>query len=806
MIGTISSLKGSAGYKIPNSLRFRSSASAWLGQAFAANSSSTAWTYSGWVKRGQLGIVAGLLGGSVTNSNQCEIWFNSADQLVASWYNGSYQFNLTTTQVFRDTSAWYHVVVAFDSTAATSTNRVKIYVNGVQITAFGTATYPALNSTPPIYTSVTTHIGRYYDGTNYYFDGYMAEVNFIDGQALAPSSFGAISPQTGVWAPKAYTGTYGTNGFYLKFTDNSAATSAAIGKDYSGNYNNWTPTNISMTAGVTFDSMIDTPTPYADGGNGRGNYAVLNVVDRAGSATVTNGNLSYATSTATNDPIRATIAVSSGKWYWEVLATNYSGTFASTYDIGILDASMSFSSNTSIGYYANGYSYYGAAGTKGNNSNYVAYGSSYTIGDVIGVALNLDAGTITFYKNNVSQGVAFTGLSGSFVPAISDVSGVSNITVEANFGQRPFAYTPPTGFKALNTYNLPAPAIKKPAAFMAATTYTGTGSALTISNTTNNSSFQPDFVWIKGRSGATDHALYDSVRGATKDLVSNSTAAETTQATGLTTFNSDGFTIGSLAKVNTNAATYVAWQWDAGSSTVTNTDGTITSQVRANPTAGVSVVTYTGNGTGGATVGHGLGAVPAMVITKSRSSSSVNSIWRTKHKSLNSNNNVTLNVTDAQSNVVTSSQSGGIGDLSSSSTFSLVNGTVDCKNVNENTTTYVAYCFAEITDYSKFGSYTGNGSADGGFIYTGFRPKFIMIKRTDVAGNWIIEDANRSSYNQTSAALYPNISNAEDTSYTLNVLSNGIKIRDTAAGINASSGTYIFAAFAEAPFKNALAR
>ena len=331
------------------------------------------------------------------------------------------------------------------------------------------------------------------------------------------------------------------------------------------------------------------------------------------------------------------------------------------------------------------------------------------------------------------------------------------------------------------------PTINRGDDYFQAVTYTGNGST----NTITGLRFQPDFVWIKGRSGATDHALYDAVRGTTKDLVSNSTAAETTQSTGLTSFNSDGFTLGALSKVNTNGATYVAWCWKANGAGSSNTQGSITSTVSVSTTAGFSVVTYSGTLTsaGVATVGHGLGVAPKMIISKSRGTSQ----WVVQHASLTSPSYfLYLNTTDAQDNKVAN------GTMSSpTSTVFSTNWTT---GLNTSGSNFVAYCFAEIAGFSKFGSYTGNGSADGPMVYLNFAPKFVMTKRTDTTSDWIIYDTSRNTYNVTDLRLFPNLSNAETQAGGMDLLSNGFKLRDTGASQNASGGTYIYMAFASNPF------
>jgi hypothetical protein len=344
---------------------------------------------------------------------------------------------------------------------------------------------------------------------------------------------------------------------------------------------------------------------------------------------------------------------------------------------------------------------------------------------------------------------------------------------------------------------------------MDATLYTGTGSTQTI---VNQGQFKPDFVWGKSRSLAQQHLLFDSVRGTGKYLQSQSTAAEGTDATTLSSFNSNGFTLGSNITINTNASTNVAWQWQAGQgSSSSNTSGTITSTVSVNATAGFSVVTYTGTGVN-ATVGHGLGVAPKWVVVKRRNGGGTEN-WMVYHAAITTpnanpgNNRMLLNLVNASNTDSTIWNN----TNPTSSVFSI--GT--SSEVNANTGTYVAYCWAEIAGFSKFGSFTGNGSVDGPFVYTGFRPSFFMIKRTDVSSDWFMLDDQRPTFNIIGAGnggqLAANQSYAESTLSLYDIadfLSNGIKVRcDMTYGYwNASGGTYIYMAFAEHPFKNANAR
>ena len=822
---------GATGYQISRSVRLRSSASAYFNRTPASASNRTTWTWSGWVKRGIIpgssAAGSGLFGaGTLGNNPNFRAYLFDAGLgsnaacifLQETVQNVSNQLIWYSTPIYRDPSAWYHIVIAIDTTQATSTNRVKVYVNGVQQT--GTFyTTPAQNQTTSINNTVAQYTGAAPNNSAAldYFDGYLTEINFIDGQQLTPSSFGATSTTTGVWGPTKYTGTYGTNGFYLNFSDNSAATAAAIGKDYSGNGNNWTPNNISVTAGATYDSMVDTPTPYGSdsgvGGEVRGNYAVINPIywiSGNTQPTINDGNLKRTNvggEGADQETVIATMPFpTTGKWYFEFTFSAVAAVAPNRTQIGI-QAQSQINASLGAGSGATKCFSYGADGQKVSNGSYAAYGNSYAANDVIGVAVDLDNGALYFSKNNTWQnsGVPTSGASKTGA-AYTTLVGTDNYFASVgwyasgnfNFGQRPFAYTAPSGFKALCTQNLSTPTIANGAGYMAATLYTGTGASQTVSNAVNSISFQPDLVWIKSRSATTDNKLTDFVRGTTKALVSNSTAAETTDTNGLTAFNSNGFTVGTDTVYNNSGATYVGWNWKGGGTAVSNTSGSITSSVSANPTAGFSVVTYTGTGAN-ATIGHGIGAAPSMVIIFERSPGGDDHI--VYHSSLTSNQYaIRLNTTAAQT--------GAFGTYwnSTSPTSSVFSVGTSGEN-NQNTATYVAYCFAPIAGYSAFGSYTGNGSSDGPFVYTGFRPRWVLMKSSTLVTNWWIIDTARNTYNVANTLLTPSNNYADDSTYNvMDVTSNGFKIRTTYTGVNSSNDTYIYAAFAENSFKFSLAR
>jgi hypothetical protein len=540
------------------------------------------------------------------------------------------------------------------------------------------------------------------------------------------------------------------------------------------------------------DTTSNSGTDTGVGGTVRGNYATLNPISNGTAAYVKAGNLQINPSDGNFQPSLATIGVSSGKWYAECTVTNIGSGFM----VGIDKFPSTLVATNYIGNTATSYGYYSdSAGNSRlyNNSSFTSYGATYTTGAVIGVALDMDAGTLVFYRNGTSQGTAVTGLSGTYAIGASP-AGSAGIA-DMNYGQRAFSYTAPSGFKALCTQNLPTPTISNGANYNAATLYTGTGASQTVSNAVNSISFQPDMVWIKSRSAATDHKWTDSVRGTTKALVSNSAAAETTDSTGLTAFGSSGFTVGANTTYNNSGATYVGWQWKASGSTVSNTAGSITSTVSANTTAGFSVVSYTGT-IANATVGHGLGVAPSMIIARNRSNI-VN--WVVYHSSLTSASYyLTLDETNAQTSNTIFWQ----GVAPTSTVFSL-----GANSSSNGSSSNIAYCFAAISGYSAFGSYTGNGAADGPFVYLGFRPRWLLIKRTDGVDSWVIEDSSRDTYNVNTKYLLADSSTAEGTGtppQLRDFLSNGFKPRST--NQNASGGTYIYAAFAENPFTLARAR
>ena len=393
-----------------------------------------------------------------------------------------------------------------------------------------------------------------------------------------------------------------------------------------------------------------------------------------------------------------------------------------------------------------------------------------------------------------STGVSNTvGLSGHNSLHFGCAPYASGTVITATFS--PLSGTPTTDFKELTAANLPDPTIADPSAHFQTTLYSGNSSTQEI-NQSGNSTFTPGWVWIKPRNGTGySHQLFDQVRGATKRMQSDAASVEDTNATTLTSFDSDGFSLGSHVSVNETGKNMVAWQWKANGSGSSNTDGSITSTVSANPTAGFSIVKYTGNATVGATVGHGLGAVPKMFVVKPMDAVEG---WAVYNASVGNTKGMYLNLTDLPYT----------GDYywnnttPTSSVFTLDDHVLNNGSGNN----MISYCFAEVEGFSKISSFEGNSNADGTFVYTGFKPAFILTKNIDTTDQWGIRDSVRNPFNVTDKLLNPNASTAETTSSTgyIDILSNGFKARSSDSNINTQ--TIIYMAFAESPFKTATAR
>ena len=700
-------------YRIERSLRFNSADSAYLNRTFSGT--PTTYTISFWLKRAKISTQMEILTSRAAGVYGAFYMELGSSDIITVSLSGSL---FSTTAVFRDTSSWYHVVLSVspNSTAI-------LYVNGTQVASGVTGASPSLFSS-----SGTNTIGRYGDSASFYFDGYITEFYYIDGQKLTPSSFGETDPYTGRWKAKAYSGTYGTNGVYLNFSDNSGTTSTTLGKDSSGNGNNWTPNNFSVTAGTGNDSLVDSPTNYGVGTGTVGNFCTWNPLINGDSAA--NGNLDV-----TNDTARGNHELMKYDAYWEVTSTG-----------GTCLAGIISTAETST----------------------ITVGSAKTFGFKLS-----EAGV--FEYANITDGSSFTSQATATTPPFPYASTGAAITASLNCGQRAFAGTLPTGYKPICTTSLDQPTIQKPNKYMDALAYTGTGA----SNSISSLGFSPDLVWIKNRGTTTNHAIYDTTRGTQAQLSSNTTGDEVTSSTGLTSFDANGFTIGTSTLVNTNGTQYVAWGWDESVQ------------------AGMDIVSYTGNGAN-RTISHNLGVVPKMIIVKARTTAGADQGWPVWHTSIANTTYLGLNSTSATAT--------GADYWNSTSPTSSVFSVGTNAAVNANNDTYISYLFSEIEGYSKFGSYAGNASADGPFAWCGFRPRWVMIKNATSGGFWAILDTERNLTNMVTTGLRADSSGADLAGFDMDILSSGFKIRDSETGLNGSGNTIIFAAFAESPFKYARAR
>jgi hypothetical protein len=695
----------------------------------------------------------GLLGSGPNKDNRLYFRTNTALQFV-DVTGGAVPFNIQTNAVLRDPSSWYHVVLAVDTTDSTASNRVKIYINGTLQTSLATASYPTQNLDTRINTTDIHYISKIVDsGGATEFDGYMAEINFIDGQQLDPTSFGEV-------------GSYGTNGFYI-----TGENSVDLGADYSGNNNDWTSSGLAAN-----DQMSDSPT---------NNWCVLNSVSLASTATLSDGNLTLS-NTSTGATTGTLATPSSGKWYFEIKFDSESAA-TTAQSVGVVKAEEAYITGTNGG----GIYFFTTGLLRVEGVDTGSWGSAWGVGDTIGVAIDLDANKIWFAINNTWQASgnpsagtnpAASGFSSEPYVALIRNGNSSRTTVwTANFGQNAFAYTPPTNFLALNTDNLPAPTIVDPSAYFQTTLYTGNGSTQEV-NQSENSTFNPSFVWIKLRTIAANHELFDQVRGATKALWTNSTAAETTDAQKLQSFDSDGFTVGTNGNVNGSGYPFVAWQWNEGA------------------TPGFDIVSYSGTGVN-RTVAHNLGVKPGMFIVKQRGAAGTN--WGVYHSAIGATKSLFLQSSGA---AFTSAEYFNNTEPTSS-VFTL--GTNAQGNANGGT--YIAYVFAPVEGFSAFGSYVGNGNADGPMVNLGFQPSFIMLKDSDNAQGWAMYDTKRGPFNPVAASgqiLFANLSSGSSgfSGNTIDIVSNGFKVRAAMLTANINNAVITYAAFAENPLKTANAR
>ena len=857
---------------IAKSCVFDDGANDYLSRTSGTATSTKTFTVSLWCKRANLSTQTMISLANLTGTSKCPVINWGSGNTIQLATSGGSALNKITNRTFEDTSKFYHILVRYDLTQDAADDRVRLYVDGDQITSFGTNTNTLQKTDDFVLNSQTQHIGRTVSSGSptQYLDGYLAEINYIDGQSLGPSSFGLTDTSTGRWIPKtvspfpttttdiavtvvdsggnkyaldgvtqdtvtliegatykfdqsdssnsghplrfsttsdgthgggseyttgvttvgtpgssgAYTqitvatgaptlyyyctnhsgmgGTantqeqYGTNGFRLEF-----GTSSAMGDDTSGKENDFSPTNIDATNQTT-----DSPTQ---------NHATLSPHSayKSSNFTLSEGNLK-ATSTSTSGTHSGQGGMripNGGKYYWECeIDSGKSGM-----GIGIIPTdtpTTSVNNSKATLYLSNG-------SVRTNGSNSLSYGSGVSNGDIMGFALDL---------SNSSRGKLYVSVNGVYENSGDPVAGTNPAPANPlvgdfrviyqdgsngyapvyifNFGQRTFNTAPPTGYSALQQGNFPE-------------------TAKGISG----------LVWTKNRDATDSHQLYDSSRGKQLIISSNSTAVESTVADGLQKFLAGGQQIEDNVAINTSGESFVSWNWVANSGVIENpnNEGTIQSTTQANTTAGFSIVTYTGTGTAG-TIGHGLSLAPEWIIVKKRTNDT--QAWQVYHHS-NTDAPATEKLT-LNTNAATVDDNTTWNDIApTADVFSVGNGS----GTNENTDTYVAYCWHGVDGFSKFGSYTGNGSADGTFVYTGFKPAWLMVKKTNSTGNWVMMDSTRSPINPVATFL-----NADGTSEVTtstrqtDFLSNGFKLRGANDATNVNGSTYVYMAFAEHPF------
>jgi len=807
-------------HKINQSLKLDDSATMGLDRNLVAATSEKKATISFWTKRSNMSTdipsaqgqrqVLFYTGESAGGNEMLLIEFLS--DAIRILFHGSGTYKLTTTGLFRDPAAWYHIFLKVDTTQATAADSAELYINGVQVTNFSEEVYPTQNLDLNIHAGNVNYLGGVFSLP---YAGYFAEYHYLDGTAKDVTDFGET--KSGIWIPKQYTGgSYGNNGFYLTFEATGTSTTAQgttaqtnIGDDQSGEGHNF-----GLTSIVSEDVVGDSPT---------NSFSTLNPLHGAGQ--LSEGNLRQDGASGDWGTRGSTFTVSSGKWYFE--GRTVDGTTTQGIMFGV-SRRLNIPSGEHVGENAVDYSFYTYNATKYNNNSASAYGSAFADGDICGVALDLTAGTLTFYKNGTTMGVAFSSLpSGDYTfygSAYGTATYHTNFGADSTFngletaggnaddnGNGDFAYSPPSGHLALCAASLPDPDIDPaqddtPEDYFNTVLYTGNGSSQAITV-----GFAPDLVWVKNRGEIANGIINDTIRGAGVSLQTPSASDELGSAGDLfDSLDSNGFTVNAdfegadNPSTNRSANTYVAWNWLAGGTASNNDDGTIQTSLSANTKAGFSLATWTGNATAGATIGHGLDSAPEMLWIKDRDDDGYN--WIVYHKDVGNDRYLLLNTNASQS----AASQAFLNSTTPDDDVVTLGGTG--WGLNQSGDSHVGYFFHSVPGYSLVSSYTGNGSStgDGPYVHCGFRPAWLMVKASSAGGEWYVLDSKRDTHNLTQNRLFPNSSAIESASTTngpVDFLSNGFKARSTSTNNNNASGqTYIFVAFAEQPFKYANAR
>ena len=820
-------------HTIDQSLRFNDGDDPYLTFTPSSATNQKTWTYSLWVKRTTFAARQCLLAAGTGGGLVMEFRFGLSDEL--EYLDSSSTYLFITTQKFRDPAAWYHLVLRVDTTQSSANDRTRLYVNGEQVTSFSTdnRSNHTLNEDLAVNTNTVHYISRWVTGGENH-DGYFAEINFLDGVSVDCNSFGEF--KDGVWIPKQYSGSYGTNGWHLDFADSSDIGNNANTTDGT---NDWTPNNLAAS-----DIVPDTPT---------NNFATMNPIYHSSSqATLSEGNLKVDGAGFVNaadgyGAVSTFTIPKDKKIYIEVECTdgvgsNWFAGFASQSGLESGPSSTSVGGANAITVYNRSVYINGSETDYGSSAGLGGLGvANLAAGDILGCAIDGATGKVWFSRNGTyfkSPSTNNSGTTGDPAGGNHEIGTITNGTTEdvffvigsntsvssifVNFGQDSvnvasanadgegigtFEYAPPTDYLALCASNLSDPTIGPGQSTQADDHFDiilWTGNGASSHGITQTDFLSPDLVWLKRRNGTAAHFLYDTIRGATKGIHSNLTDPETTYSDGLLSFDSNGFTVGDRGNHNDSSDTFVAWCWKAGGSASSNSDGSITSSVSANTTAGFSIVSFTTDGVTSGTVGHGLGVQPQLIIGKTRNHDVG---WYIQSPLLDADLTLAFD-TAAPYNPGYNHWND---THPTSSVFSVGGYMADHADLN-NPSTKIVYCFANVEGFSKVGLYEGNSSADGTYVHLNFRPKYVMLKKIDSTPyGWNIHDTVRDTLNPDETSLWADTNNAENgiglaSDWRVDLLSNGFKLTENTNYINQSGKTVIYLAFAETPFKFANAR
>ena len=794
------------------------------------------WTFSIWIKRGVITVNQVLFGAfsSGSESNFSYLSLHVDDQIGFDAYGTSY---FHTNRLLRDTTGWCNLVFAVDTTQSTSGDRVKLYVNGVQDSSFASGSMPSLNLDTAFndtcqHTLFANHYSGSYDSE---VSGYVSDINFVDGSQLTASSFGEF--KNGVWIPKKYTGSYGTNGFRLEFkqTGTGTASTSTIGADTSGNTNHFTSSNLASTDSNLPDCPED-------------NYPTMNPLHKGtDTITFTEGNLKSSFTSDTDDTHHGcTFALpKEGKWYWEQTFTGADtggsqAPYCGIYDSDTLALGISDNLFTTSGDFITYYTHNNAIYISGSSTNYTGSIGNQS-GAVVGFAVDMDGGHCWVHVNGTyingtptfSDGtnkVASPNTDSTYIPFWSG-NGGGVMTWEANFGQASFTGTIPTGYSKLTSANLPEPTISPNADTQADDyfdTFLFSGDGNNPRTLAHGLDFTPDWIWQKNRGSSWYHRLVNSVRGYAKDLFSNTTGTEEASNSGgdITAVDATNMTLQGSSHnndINGSGENFVMWCWKAGGNhadvsgnfikdgvAFTPTQGTIdASYISVNTTSCFSIVQFTSDissdvGETGTppTIAHGIGVKPTLVIVKDTDGGSYPH-WNVWHQGYQPD----ATYLNYQLFLQANSASNNAGWHRTDTGFTTNLFTPPRYQYNETGKTYICFVFAEVEGFSKFGSLTANGSADGSYCYLGFQPSLVIIKQSSASGDWNIIDTTRQGYNHANGlpVIRANSTAVEEQASgnqgQIDILSNGFKFRSNHSSFNTSGASVVYMAWAEIPDK-----